>query len=54
MIVVEATYGHHESADKVIDVTTALQYQIENSELHLFETTKANLPGFYDPALGEV
>lgn len=55
LIIVEAKYGNHSSRDpeKVIDVTVALQYQVENSELHLFETTKANLPGFYDPALLE-
>ena len=53
LIIVEAKYGHHGSPDKVIDVTVPLQYQVENGELHLFESTKANLPGFYDPALGE-
>lgn len=36
-----------------MDVTIALQHLVEDSQLRLFETSKANLLGFYDPAYGE-
>lgn len=39
--------------DCVVDVTIPLQHLVEDSQLRLFETSKANLLGFYDPAYGE-
>eukprot|EP00297_Palpitomonas_bilix_P003723 CAMPEP_0113883148 /NCGR_PEP_ID=MMETSP0780_2-20120614/9400_1 /TAXON_ID=652834 /ORGANISM="Palpitomonas bilix" /LENGTH=605 /DNA_ID=CAMNT_0000870343 /DNA_START=95 /DNA_END=1912 /DNA_ORIENTATION=+ /assembly_acc=CAM_ASM_000599 len=37
-----------------INVTTAVQYQVENSRLLLYATSKSGLPGFCDPCPGQV
>lgn len=39
--------------DIVIDVTIPLQCLIKNSKLKLRESGKSDLPGFYDPCVGE-
>ncbi|XP_004705251.1 dnaJ homolog subfamily C member 11 [Echinops telfairi] len=38
---------------KVIDVTVPLQCLVKDSKLILTEASKAGLPGFYDPCMGE-
>ncbi|XP_061076219.1 dnaJ homolog subfamily C member 11 [Conger conger] len=60
LIILNAWYGkfvtdnsrRHEKA-KVIDVTVPLQCLVKDSKLILTETSKAGLPGFYDPCVGE-
>uniref|UniRef100_A0A672QS27 DnaJ homolog subfamily C member 11 n=1 Tax=Sinocyclocheilus grahami TaxID=75366 RepID=A0A672QS27_SINGR len=60
LIILNAWYGKfvsdnsqkHESA-KVIDVTVPLQCLVKDSKLILTEASKAGLPGFYDPCVGE-
>ncbi|XP_076023278.1 dnaJ homolog subfamily C member 11a [Genypterus blacodes] len=60
LIILNAWYGKfvtdnsrkHERA-KVIDVTVPLQCLVKDSKLILTEATKAGLPGFYDPCVGE-
>ncbi|XP_035243397.1 dnaJ homolog subfamily C member 11 [Anguilla anguilla] len=60
LIILNAWYGkfvtdnsrRHERA-KVIDVTVPLQCLVKDSKLILTETSKAGLPGFYDPCVGE-
>ena len=42
-----------DSDPKVIDVRVPLQCLVADSKLILQETSKANVPGFYDPCLGE-
>ncbi|XP_022100618.1 dnaJ homolog subfamily C member 11-like [Acanthaster planci] len=37
----------------MIDVTVQLQCQVKDSKLILTDASKASLPGFYDPCLGE-
>jgi len=41
-----------ECSEEIIDVTDQLQYQVENSEIHLGAFSKFLLPGFYDPCTG--
>lgn len=61
LLIVEAWYGklfdHHTedilSEPKVIDVRIPLQCMVADSKLILRETSKANIPGFYDPCVGE-
>ncbi|KAA0707484.1 DnaJ -like protein subfamily C member 11 [Triplophysa tibetana] len=60
LIILNAWYGKfvtdntqkHERA-KVIDVTVPLQCLVKDSKLILTEASKAGLPGFYDPCVGE-
>uniref|UniRef100_A0A8C9AI19 DnaJ homolog subfamily C member 11 n=1 Tax=Prolemur simus TaxID=1328070 RepID=A0A8C9AI19_PROSS len=60
LIIVNAWYGKfvndkskkNEKA-KVIDVTVPLQCLVKDSKLILTEASKAGLPGFYDPCVGE-
>jgi len=41
------------AGDTTIEVTTPLQYLLEDSKLQLFNSAKSGLPGFCDPAPGE-
>eukprot|EP01125_Pyxidicula_operculata_P019628 TRINITY_DN7126_c0_g1_i1.p1 TRINITY_DN7126_c0_g1~~TRINITY_DN7126_c0_g1_i1.p1 ORF type:complete len:555 (+),score=91.25 TRINITY_DN7126_c0_g1_i1:231-1667(+) len=43
---------NEENDPEIIDVRNQLQYLTENSELHLYNTKKSDLPGFYDPCTG--
>ncbi|XP_062396301.1 dnaJ homolog subfamily C member 11a [Sardina pilchardus] len=60
LIILNAWYGKfvtdnsrkHERA-RVIDVTVPLQCLVKDSKLILTEASKAGLPGFYDPCVGE-
>ncbi|KAJ8259493.1 hypothetical protein GJAV_G00169950 [Gymnothorax javanicus] len=45
--------GRRNEGSKVIDVTVPLQCLVKDSKLILTETSKAGLPGFYDPCVGE-
>uniref|UniRef100_A0A7M4EX10 DnaJ homolog subfamily C member 11 n=1 Tax=Crocodylus porosus TaxID=8502 RepID=A0A7M4EX10_CROPO len=60
LIVVNAWYGKFVNDNsrknekvKVIDVTVPLQCMVKDSKLILTEASKAGLPGFYDPCVGE-
>lgn len=61
LIILEAWYGKlfDTQADdglappKVIDVHVPIQCLVVDSKVILRESTKANIPGFYDPCLGE-
>lgn len=61
LLIIEAWYGklfdHQSDEDqvetKVIDVRVPLQCLVVDSKLILHETSKANIPGFYDPCIGE-
>lgn len=66
LLIVEAWYGKlfdHQAVDdaihnmiqepKVIDVRIPLQCMVADSKLILRETSKAIIPGFYDPCIGE-
>ncbi|XP_059384826.1 dnaJ homolog subfamily C member 11-like [Carassius carassius] len=60
LLILNAWYGKfvsdnsqkRESA-KVIDVTVPLQCLVKDSKLNLTKASKAGLPGFYDPCVGE-
>uniref|UniRef100_A0A671LQM9 DnaJ homolog subfamily C member 11 n=1 Tax=Sinocyclocheilus anshuiensis TaxID=1608454 RepID=A0A671LQM9_9TELE len=60
LIILNAWYGKFVSDNsqkreraKVIDVTVPLQCLVKDSKLILTEASKAGLPGFYDPCVGE-
>ncbi|XP_068172250.1 dnaJ homolog subfamily C member 11-like isoform X2 [Antennarius striatus] len=60
LIILNAWYGkfvsdtsQKQEKAKVIDVTVPLQCLIKDSKLILTESSKAGLPGFYDPCVGE-
>lgn len=61
LIVIEAWYGKlfDLQADdrpyqpKIVDVGVPLQCMVQDSKLILHESTKENIPGFYDPCVGE-
>uniref|UniRef100_A0A8C1XKU3 DnaJ (Hsp40) homolog, subfamily C, member 11b n=1 Tax=Cyprinus carpio TaxID=7962 RepID=A0A8C1XKU3_CYPCA len=60
LIILNAWYGKFVSDNsqkperaKVIDVTVPLQCLVKDSKLTLTEASKAGLPGFYDPCVGE-
>uniref|UniRef100_A0A1A8GUM7 DnaJ homolog subfamily C member 11 n=2 Tax=Nothobranchius korthausae TaxID=1143690 RepID=A0A1A8GUM7_9TELE len=60
LIVLNAWYGkfvsdtsQKQDKAKVIDVTVQLQCLVKDSKLILTEASKAGLPGFYDPCVGE-
>ncbi|XP_054577041.1 dnaJ homolog subfamily C member 11 isoform X1 [Eptesicus fuscus] len=60
LIIVNAWYGkfvndksRKSEKAKVIDVTVPLQCLVKDSKLILTEASKAGLPGFYDPCVGE-
>ncbi|GAB1289283.1 DnaJ homolog subfamily C member 11 [Apodemus speciosus] len=60
LIIVNAWYGkfvndrsRKRERVKVIDVTVPLQCLVKDSKLILTEASKAGLPGFYDPCVGE-
>ena len=61
MIVVEAWYGKlfdlqvddQPYQPKIVDVCVPLQCMVQESKLILHESTKVNIPGFYDPCVGE-
>ncbi|XP_053530102.1 dnaJ homolog subfamily C member 11 isoform X2 [Ictalurus punctatus] len=60
LIVLNAWYGkfvmdtsQKQERAKVIDVTVPLQCLVKDSKLLLTEASKAGLPGFYDPCVGE-
>ncbi|KAI3370273.1 hypothetical protein L3Q82_025055 [Scortum barcoo] len=60
LIILNAWYGkfvsdtsQKQEKAKVIDVTVPLQCLVKDSKLILTESSKAGLPGFYDPCVGE-
>ena len=61
LLIMEAWYGklfdqqtdEDPNEPKVIDVKIPLQCLVADSKLILRESTKADLPGFYDPCVGE-
>ncbi|CAN7987533.1 unnamed protein product [Ixodes pacificus] len=63
LIIVEALYGNfvddHDNdtpqttVRELVDVTVPLQCLVKDSSLTLPDCSKSNLPGFYDPCLGE-
>jgi len=65
LVILSATYGalvqggstaasSSTSTDQeILDVTVPVQCLVRDSRLDLHDNTKANLPGFYDPAPGD-
>lgn len=60
LVIIKAIYGKiiKESGDSevsndVIDVTVPIQCLVKDSKLIIHESSKSDLPGFFDPALGE-
>uniref|UniRef100_UPI0037E86314 dnaJ homolog subfamily C member 11-like n=1 Tax=Semicossyphus pulcher TaxID=241346 RepID=UPI0037E86314 len=60
LIILNAWYGkfvsdtsQKQEKAKVIDVTVPLQCLVKDSKLILTESSKAGLPGFFDPCVGE-
>uniref|UniRef100_A0A023GL89 J domain-containing protein n=1 Tax=Amblyomma triste TaxID=251400 RepID=A0A023GL89_AMBTT len=64
LVIVKALYGNlseeqgsnfpqEATVQEVVDVTVAVQCLVKDSHIILTEASKSNLPGFYDPCLGE-
>lgn len=60
LVIIKAIYGKimRESGDSevssdVLDVTVPIQCLVKDSKLIIHENSKSELPGFFDPALGE-
>lgn len=53
LIIEQARYGKLDDASATIDVTVPLQCLVKGSKLLVTVDKKAELPGFYDPAMGE-
>ncbi|XP_018572259.1 dnaJ homolog subfamily C member 11 [Anoplophora glabripennis] len=63
MVIIKAIYGRiitergnqgdAELSNEVIDVTVPIQCLVKDSKLVIHGRTKSELPGFFDPALGE-
>ncbi|XP_066901792.1 dnaJ homolog subfamily C member 11 isoform X1 [Halyomorpha halys] len=61
LVIISALYGKLTShgdpgsdlSDEVIDVTIPIQCLVKDSKLVIYESTKSQLPGFYDPCVGE-
>lgn len=60
LIILNAWYGkfvseisQKQEKTKLVDVTVPLQCLVKDSKLILTEASKAGLPGFYDPCVGE-
>ncbi|XP_061392034.1 dnaJ homolog subfamily C member 11 [Musca vetustissima] len=60
LIIVKATYGQTEDdnqndfiKESSIDVTVPVQCLVKDGVLELYNSSKSDLPGFYDPCIGE-
>ncbi|KAL1116760.1 hypothetical protein AAG570_005232, partial [Ranatra chinensis] len=64
LVIVSAVYGklgssgegsaaNQQQQDEIVDVTIPLQCLVKDSKLVIYESTKSQLPGFYDPCVGE-
>ncbi|KAL1494865.1 hypothetical protein ABEB36_010383 [Hypothenemus hampei] len=60
LVIIKALYGKiikdskdTEVTDDIVDVTVPIQCLVKDSKLILHENSRSDLPGFYDPALGE-
>ncbi|XP_058987131.1 dnaJ homolog subfamily C member 11 isoform X6 [Musca domestica] len=60
LIIVKATYGQTEEDNQnefikeaSIDVTIPVQCLVKDGVLELYNSSKSDLPGFYDPCIGE-
>ncbi|XP_019878016.1 dnaJ homolog subfamily C member 11 [Aethina tumida] len=53
LIDTEAGAGDSEVSNEVLDVTKPVQCLVKDSKLVIYEHTKSELPGFFDPALGD-
>ncbi|GAB6019049.1 hypothetical protein CHUAL_000676 [Chamberlinius hualienensis] len=62
LVIIKAIYGNLQKSEsdsgsstgqEVIDVTVQLQCLVKDSKLIIYESSKCQLPGFYDPCVGE-
>ncbi|XP_064459730.1 dnaJ homolog subfamily C member 11-like [Ornithodoros turicata] len=61
LVIVEALYGNLNpvtdgpaaSVNEVVDATVPVQCLVKDSQLSIADSSKSNLPGFYDPCIGE-